>query len=319
MPCTGGRTTLTVLRLFALFCWFAALWALFGGMAEKCQKSREPKDPLGKPTKCMGIQRSNLGGLPCLRRIGTGNCQLLPQARAANHGGKTSGLPSRVAMHRTKVAARTLFLPTRSSPDEDPCRRLAAPRDAGCRVGRTVTRLHPACANGSGFWRWRRGCTWVAKPCTIDMAAGPGAVRAGAGQYGSAAKLQKVLHAGTGGETVVGRQGFPGELDSPYGGLYFYGGHTAEILTTVFGPAAQYKGRCDSRQVPAVFKYAELAVCVNFGGHGSTEHCTARRRSWSAPSISPASTGRRSRRLCRGFCRGSPRNRFRPCCTRSVS
>ena len=58
---------------------------------------------------------------------------------------------------------------------------------------------------------------------------------------------------------------FPGELDSPYGGLYFYGGHTAEILTTAFGPdIISVKADVTAGNVIAVFKYASLGVCVNF-------------------------------------------------------
>ena len=58
---------------------------------------------------------------------------------------------------------------------------------------------------------------------------------------------------------------FPGELDSPYGGLYFYGGHTVEILTTAFGPdIISVKADVTAGNVIAVFKYASLGVCVNF-------------------------------------------------------
>lgn len=33
---------------------------------------------------------------------------------------------------------------------------------------------------------------------------------------------------------ISGAFNFPGEIHSPYGGIYFYGGHGAEILTTIY-------------------------------------------------------------------------------------
>ena len=54
-------------------------------------------------------------------------------------------------------------------------------------------------------------------------------------------------------------------MDSLYGGLYFYGGHTAEILTTAFGPdIISVKADVTAGNVITVFKYASLGVCVNF-------------------------------------------------------
>lgn len=58
---------------------------------------------------------------------------------------------------------------------------------------------------------------------------------------------------------------FPAEIDSPYGGLYFYGGHAVEILITVFGPdILSVKADVTAGNVIAVFKYQAFAVCVNF-------------------------------------------------------
>ena len=62
---------------------------------------------------------------------------------------------------------------------------------------------------------------------------------------------------------------FPGELDSPYGGLYFYAGHAAEILITAFGPDIRsVKADVTGGNVIAVFKYDSFAVSVDFAEVG---------------------------------------------------
>ncbi|MEG1445773.1 MAG: Gfo/Idh/MocA family oxidoreductase [Ruthenibacterium sp.] len=67
-------------------------------------------------------------------------------------------------------------------------------------------------------------------------------------------------------DTVIsGAFNFPGEIDSPYGGLYFYGGHAVEILTTIFGTdVLSVKADVTAGNVIAIFKYANRAVSVNF-------------------------------------------------------
>lgn len=58
---------------------------------------------------------------------------------------------------------------------------------------------------------------------------------------------------------------FPAELDSPYGGLYFYAAHAAEILTTIFGnDVKSVKADVTAGNLIAVFKYDNFAVSVNF-------------------------------------------------------
>lgn len=64
----------------------------------------------------------------------------------------------------------------------------------------------------------------------------------------------------------LGRAEFPRRVGTALtAGLYFYGGHTAEILTTAFGPdIISVKADVTAGNVIAVFKYASLGVCVNF-------------------------------------------------------
>ena len=210
--------------------------------------------------------------------IGADNFHALAFSRLANlppeEGG--SGLPARVTMLWGESADRAAFvagearIPTVVS---DPCEMLG-------RVDAVMVVLrHGGQHYAAALPFVQRGAAvWVDKPFTIDMAQARalvaaaqrhGALLAG----GSACKycpdvlqLQKdyrrlrresrVLSAGL---------NFPGELDSPYGGLYYYGGHTAEILTTVFGPDLRsIKADVTAGNVIAVFKYADLAVCVNF-------------------------------------------------------
>lgn len=120
--------------------------------------------------------------------------------------------------------------------------------------------------------------TWVDKPFAIDLdealrmvdtAQASGALLAG----GSTCKyapdvlaLRNEFHRLGGEKRVISAHlNFPGELDSPYGGLYFYGGHAVEILTTAFGPNIQsVKADVTGGNVIAVFKYENFAVSVNF-------------------------------------------------------
>ncbi len=67
------------------------------------------------------------------------------------------------------------------------------------------------------------------------------------------------------GTFVSGAFNFPGEIHSPYGGIYFYGGHGAEILTTIFGTdlrSIKADVHCDN--LIALAKYDNFTVTVNF-------------------------------------------------------
>lgn len=58
---------------------------------------------------------------------------------------------------------------------------------------------------------------------------------------------------------------FPGEINGPYDGLYFYGSHTAEILRTVFGPDVQsVRADVNHGNVIGLFRYPDFSVTVNF-------------------------------------------------------
>ena len=64
---------------------------------------------------------------------------------------------------------------------------------------------------------------------------------------------------------ISGAFNFPGEIDSPYGGIYFYGGHAAEILTTIFGTEVRsIKADVHCGNLIAIAKYDSFTVTVNF-------------------------------------------------------
>ena len=64
---------------------------------------------------------------------------------------------------------------------------------------------------------------------------------------------------------ISGAFNFPGEIDSPYGGIYFYGGHGVEILTTIFGNDIQcIKADVHCGNIVALVKYRDFTVTINF-------------------------------------------------------
>jgi predicted dehydrogenase len=66
-------------------------------------------------------------------------------------------------------------------------------------------------------------------------------------------------------KVISGAFNFPGELDSPYGGIYFYGGHAAEILTTIFGDQIRsIKADVHCNNLIALVKYDTFTVTINF-------------------------------------------------------
>lgn len=119
---------------------------------------------------------------------------------------------------------------------------------------------------------------WVDKPfairyddalCMVDAARRHGALLDG----GSTCKYcpdvlwlrQRYRELAADGGVISAHLNFPGELDSPYGGLYFYAGHAVEIMITAFGPDIRsVKADVTGGNVVAVFKYDAFAVSVDF-------------------------------------------------------
>lgn len=119
---------------------------------------------------------------------------------------------------------------------------------------------------------------WIDKPVTIDpeecrklirLAESRKTILAG----GSTCKYcpdvlrlkSEFLRLQDGSAFISGAFNFPGEIDSPYGGIYFYGGHAAEILTTIFGTEVRsIKADVHCGNLIAIVKYDSFTVTVNF-------------------------------------------------------
>lgn len=210
--------------------------------------------------------------------VGADNFHALAFSKLANlppeQGG--SGLSARVTMLWGETPQRAAFVAGEAhipTVVDDPAQML------GQVDAVMVVLRHGAqhCAAALPFLQ-RGLSTWVDKPFAIDLdealrmvdtAQTSGALLAG----GSTCKyapdvlaLRNEFHRLGGEKRVISAHlNFPGELDSPYGGLYFYGGHAVEILTTAFGPNIQsVKADVTGGNVIAVFKYENFAVSVNF-------------------------------------------------------
>lgn len=121
---------------------------------------------------------------------------------------------------------------------------------------------------------------WVDKPFTTDFASAQklvdtsiarGSILAG----GSTCKYcEDVLHMRNErlalcerGGIISGAFNFPGELSSPWGGIWFYGGHAAEMLTTMFGEnPLSVKSDIHCGNLMSIVKYPLFSVGINFSG-----------------------------------------------------
>lgn len=120
--------------------------------------------------------------------------------------------------------------------------------------------------------------TWVDKPFTIDLLEAVKLTEA-AREYGTLlsggstckycpdilALREEFLGLDEKNAVISGHFNFPGELDSPYGGIFFYGGHAIEMLITIFGADIRsIKADVHCGNVIAIMKYDRFAVTVNF-------------------------------------------------------
>lgn len=210
--------------------------------------------------------------------VGADSFHALAFSKLANlppeHGG--SGLSARVTMLWGETPQRAAFVASEAhipTVVDDPAQML----DQVDAVMVVLRHGAQHCAAALPFLQ--RGLpTWVDKPfaidlnealCMVDTARVSGALLAG----GSACKYAPDVLAlrddfrrlGEKKQVISAHLNFPGELDSPYGGLYFYGSHAVEILTTAFGPNIQsVKADVTGGNVIAIFKYENFAVSVNF-------------------------------------------------------
>lgn len=69
-------------------------------------------------------------------------------------------------------------------------------------------------------------------------------------------QLAEIANSGTLGKVVSGYMNFPGDINSPYHGLHFYGPHMAEMVYTIFG--------YDIKSVNATLHNSELICIANY-------------------------------------------------------
>lgn len=120
--------------------------------------------------------------------------------------------------------------------------------------------------------------TWIDKPLTISLSEADALIDAAKrhGTFlagGSTCKycpdvlsLKAEFDALNASNSVISAGfNFPGELDSPYGGIYFYGGHSMEILMTIFGPDVRsIRTDIHCGNLIAIMKYDTFTVTINF-------------------------------------------------------
>lgn len=119
---------------------------------------------------------------------------------------------------------------------------------------------------------------WVDKPFTTDFAGAQklvdasiarGSVLAGGStcKYcGDVLQLQKERRTlCEAGDLLSGAFNFPGSMSSPWGGIWFYGGHAAEILTTIFGDCpVSITSQVHGDNIFSLVKYPSFGVTINF-------------------------------------------------------
>lgn len=120
--------------------------------------------------------------------------------------------------------------------------------------------------------------TWIDKPFTIDLEEADKLIQlakehqvllAGGStcKYGyDVLMLQNSFKELNKDQSVISAAfNFPGDLNSEYGGIYFYGGHAIEILTTIFGHAIRsIKTDVHCNNLIAIVKYDTFTVTINF-------------------------------------------------------
>lgn len=127
---------------------------------------------------------------------------------------------------------------------------------------------------------------WVDKPFTIDIKDGKRLIME-ADNYnclitgGSTCKynhdvlqLAEIVDNGTVGNVISGYINFPGDINSPYNGIHFYGPHMAEILFSIFGyDVKSITSTTHNDQIICVVKYENISVVLDFTNSIADNHC----------------------------------------------
>ena len=89
--------------------------------------------------------------------------------------------------------------------------------------------------------------------------------------------LQNKVQNGSLGKVTGGAMNFPGDLESEYGGLFFYGSHLCEMCLSVFGYDVKsvYATAIEPKNICVIAKYADKQVSLNFNGNSNSYILTA--------------------------------------------
>ncbi len=78
-------------------------------------------------------------------------------------------------------------------------------------------------------------------------------------------KLAEVIDNGALGNIISGYMNFPGDINSPYNGLHFYGPHMAEMIFTIFGyDIKSITTTVHNSDIICVANYEKMSVVLNF-------------------------------------------------------
>ncbi len=78
--------------------------------------------------------------------------------------------------------------------------------------------------------------------------------------------LQNKVKSGVLGTVTGGAMNFPGDVDSPYDGLFFYGSHLCEMCLTIFGYDVKsvYASKLSHNNICVIAKYEDKQVCLSY-------------------------------------------------------
>ncbi len=78
-------------------------------------------------------------------------------------------------------------------------------------------------------------------------------------------KLAEIAGNGTLGNVISGYMNFPGDINSPYNGIHFYGPHMAEMIFTIFGyDIRSITTTVHNSEIICVANYPKMSVVLNF-------------------------------------------------------
>ena len=119
--------------------------------------------------------------------------------------------------------------------------------------------------------------TWIDKPFTVNIKEGIELLEEATNSNclitgGSTCKysadvlnLKDMVDSKTIGNLISGYLNFPGDMNSPYNGLHFYGPHMAEMLFTIFGyDVKSVRSNFNNNELICVVNYDKFQVILNF-------------------------------------------------------